>query len=89
MRFQTEGADLATLAVPVARRYGMPAIRRDGDPHFAVPVRTGKVDADGFVMLKDAAVIAFGVAPEDLQFAQRTRRKASIHDSGRSVVDLL
>src|ERR1035441_5933691 len=48
----------------------MPAVRRDGDPQFSVPgFLAVKRDADGFVALENAAVVAIGAAPQGLQFA--------------------
>src|ERR1039458_13379 len=60
----------AALAVPVACRDGMPAVRRDGDPQFSVPgFLAVKVDSDGFVTLEGAAVVAIGATPQGLEFA--------------------
>src|ERR1022692_4363043 len=48
----------------------MPAVRRDGDPQFSVPgFLAVKRDADGFVALENAAIVAIGAAPQGLQFA--------------------
>jgi hypothetical protein len=42
----------------------MPAFRGDGDADFAIPVRAIKIDADGFVTLENAAVVAIRAAPD-------------------------
>ncbi len=43
--------------------YGVPAVRRHCDADLAMQLRALKLDADGLVVVENAAVVAIGAAP--------------------------
>ena len=47
----------------MACRDGVPAVRRHCDADLAMQLRALKLDADGLVVVENAAVVAIGAAP--------------------------